>query len=78
MTVSASGSRWRPVCRACLDWSVRRHHLAGALGAALLERIYERGWAKRKGASRVIEFSRAGETALQRAFAMIEATEQFG
>jgi hypothetical protein len=28
----------RPLCRTCLDWSMRRHHLAGALGAALLRR----------------------------------------
>jgi hypothetical protein len=26
----------RPVCKACLDWSERRHHLAGTLGAALM------------------------------------------
>lgn len=29
----------RPLCRTCLDWSVRRPHLAGALGAAILERL---------------------------------------
>jgi DNA-binding transcriptional ArsR family regulator len=58
----------RPVCRACLDWSVRRHHLAGALGAALLENIFERGWAAQRGTSRIVEFTRYGESALQRAF----------
>ena len=31
----------RPLCLPCLDWSVRRHHLAGALGAALLDRCLE-------------------------------------
>lgn len=59
----------RPLCRTCLDWSVRRHHLAGALGAALLERVFERGWAAQRGASRVVEFTRPGEAAFQRAFA---------
>src|ERR1700679_1006099 len=39
--------RRRPVCRACLDWSERRSHLAGALGAALLGQIEARGWARR-------------------------------
>src|SRR6185295_14015090 len=57
----------RPLCRACLDWSVRRNHLAGALGAAILERIYERGWARRRGRSRVVEFAPSGESALKRA-----------
>lgn len=61
----------RPLCRQCLDWSVRRHHLAGALGAALLEQIYERGWAaRRRGASRVVAFTKPGEAALKRAFAL--------
>src|SRR5580704_11424585 len=41
-----SGGR-RPVCKACLDWSERRSHLAGALGKALLDRIYALGWAHR-------------------------------
>ncbi|MDU1668874.1 MAG: winged helix-turn-helix domain-containing protein, partial [Bradyrhizobium sp.] len=31
----------RPVCKACLDWSARRHHLAGTLGAALMKRFTE-------------------------------------
>src|ERR1700689_3095630 len=37
----------RPVCKACLDWSERRHHLAGTLGAALLQRFTELKWAAR-------------------------------
>lgn len=55
----------RPLCRACLDWSVRRHHLAGALGAALLDQFTARGWAKRVRGSRVVTFSTTGETALR-------------
>jgi DNA-binding transcriptional ArsR family regulator len=62
-----SGSR-RPLARLCLDWSVRRHHLAGALGAALLDRSLARGWARRSSSSRAIEFSRAGTLALRERF----------
>lgn len=51
----------RSFCRACLDWSERRHHLAGALGAALFVRIQELGWAKCAGDSRVVAFTAAGE-----------------
>lgn len=54
----------RSFCRACLDWSERRHHLAGALGAALLARIQELGWAKRARDSRAIVFSDRGEESL--------------
>jgi DNA-binding transcriptional ArsR family regulator len=57
----------RPLCRACLDWSERKSHLGGALGAALLDRILEKGWAAR-GEGRVIRFSEAGSKALQAAF----------
>lgn len=59
----------RPLCRACLDWSVRRHHLAGALGAAVLDRVLERGWAAQRRNSRVLEFTPVGEAQLKRVFA---------
>ena len=55
----------RPMCRPCLDWSVRRHHLAGALGAVLLNRFYELGWAKREEGTRIVRFSAAGERAMR-------------
>jgi hypothetical protein len=53
----------RPVCKACLDWSERRHHLAGTLGAALMTRFTELKWLSRDPApgSRVVNFSRNGE-----------------
>ncbi len=48
------------MCKLCLDWSERRHHLAGALGAALLQRFMELGWARREKTSRTIVFSPPG------------------
>ena len=53
----------RPVCKACLDWSERRHHLAGTLGAAMMSRFTELKWAARDSTagSRVVNFSRQGE-----------------
>ncbi|MGE5617153.1 MAG: ArsR/SmtB family transcription factor [Bacillota bacterium] len=64
-----SGERRRPFCLTCLDWSVRRHHLAGQLGAALLEKFYELGWAKRRRGSRVVDFTAAGEREFRKVFA---------
>jgi hypothetical protein len=58
--LDAAANGRRPLCRACLDWSERRHHLAGTLGAALLDHIYDRGWAKRAASSRVVTFTKAG------------------
>lgn len=51
----------RPLCRPCLDWSARRSHLAGTLGAAILQRIYQLGWAKRATGSRVVAFTGEGK-----------------
>jgi DNA-binding transcriptional ArsR family regulator len=51
----------RPVCRACLDWSERRTHLAGSLGTALLTRFFELGWARRDAETRAVHFTADGE-----------------
>ena len=68
--------RKRAFCRACLDWSERRHHLAGALGAALLARIVELGWARRARDSRVVLLTPHGERALHKLFAVRRAALQ--
>jgi DNA-binding transcriptional ArsR family regulator len=68
LDIPALQSSRRPICRACLDWSERRSHLAGGLGQALLEMMLARGWARRLPDSRVIQFSPTGKTAFHRAF----------
>jgi DNA-binding transcriptional ArsR family regulator len=50
----------RPLCRVCLDWSERRYHVAGALGARLLSMLFDRGWAQREKGSRVVRFTPQG------------------
>jgi DNA-binding transcriptional ArsR family regulator len=62
------GTGRRPLLRPCLDWSERRHHLAGALGAALLARLFTLGWARRVRGSRAVRFTTRGEACLERAF----------
>lgn len=59
----------RPVCRACLDWSERRSHLAGALGAAIFDHVLARRWARR-GEGRVVAFTSAGVKAFNAAFGL--------
>ena len=44
----------RRFCRPCLDWSERRPHLAGAVGAALAARCFELGWVGRMRDSRAV------------------------
>jgi DNA-binding transcriptional ArsR family regulator len=55
----------RPLCRPCLDWSERRSHLGGTLGAAILDHVVARRWAVREARSRVVRFSPAGEQKLK-------------
>lgn len=55
----------RPLCLCCLDWSERRFHLGGALGAAILDKIVENGWAARDAKSRIVRISASGERKLR-------------
>ena len=60
----------RPLCLACLDWSVRRHHLAGALGAAVLSCFFALGWARLHKGTRIVSFSAVGERSLLSRFSL--------
>ncbi|CAM3819222.1 winged helix-turn-helix domain-containing protein [Aeromicrobium ponti] len=48
----------------CLDWSERRHHLAGALGHELFERFFELQWIERMEKTRAIRITSAGRKGL--------------
>jgi DNA-binding transcriptional ArsR family regulator len=61
----------RPLCRACIDWSERRYHLAGAVGAAPMSRILALKWATLLPDSRVLRFSVKGERMLKDAFQIL-------
>jgi DNA-binding transcriptional ArsR family regulator len=50
----------RSFARRCLDWTERRPHLAGALGAALLDRLVARGWLTRQRSDRTAHLTPAG------------------
>ncbi|APU14891.1 ArsR/SmtB family transcription factor [Actinoalloteichus fjordicus] len=54
----------RPVVRACLDWTERRSHLAGAVGAALCARLLEQDWIRRVQPGRAVRLTAAGVTGL--------------
>ncbi|MBT3370104.1 MAG: winged helix-turn-helix transcriptional regulator [Rhodospirillaceae bacterium] len=58
-------ARRRQFARQCLDWSERRPHLGGALGAALLDQFLARKWLRRVPGSRAVRLSKAGAAQLQ-------------
>jgi DNA-binding transcriptional ArsR family regulator len=59
--IDALSRAHRPLCRTCLDWSERRSHLAGQLGAAIFETILSHKWAARDRRSRIVRFAKGGE-----------------
>lgn len=59
-------TRRRAWARACLDWSERRPHLGGALGAAWLDLALRSRWVRRESDSRALEVTAAGHRELER------------
>jgi DNA-binding transcriptional ArsR family regulator len=62
---TAFESKQRAACRRCMDWSERRHHLAGPLGTAMLSRFCELKWLSRSKRSRVVRLTPLGELKIQ-------------
>ncbi|UPK69773.1 ArsR/SmtB family transcription factor [Chitinophaga filiformis] len=58
----------RTFIRPCLDWSERRHHLAGAVGAALLDMMLSADWLRKTRQSRAIVITAEGEKMLEKHF----------
>src|SRR5207249_1747924 len=52
----------------CLDWSERRYHLAGALGAALTARLFELQWIERRRPNRSVTVTGRGREGLRDQF----------
>ncbi|MBW8487192.1 helix-turn-helix domain-containing protein [Actinomadura parmotrematis] len=52
----------------CLDWTQRRPHLNGALGAAVTDRLIELGWFERTGTRRALAVTATGRDGLAAAF----------
>jgi DNA-binding transcriptional ArsR family regulator len=60
--------RGRVFCRPCLDWSERRPHLAGRVGAALTARCFDLGWIVRQRDTRAVALTRAGVAGFRETF----------
>jgi DNA-binding transcriptional ArsR family regulator len=58
-------SKKRSFARRCLDWTERRDHIAGALGAAMCERFFELRWITRDRNSRIVRLTPSGRRELQ-------------
>jgi len=63
--LEALARQQRPLIRDCLDWSERELHIAGALGAAITTRLFERGWITRREANRSVVVTDEGHKLLR-------------
>lgn len=70
LDVDAIRSRRRRFAYACMDWSSRRPHLGGALGAALLAHFEQRGWARKDLDSRILRVTPKGEAQMGKCFGL--------
>lgn len=58
----------RSFARPCLDWSERRHHLAGSLATALLDKMFSSGWIKKIKNSRAVVITNRGQKEMRKYF----------
>src|SRR6476660_8104616 len=88
LEVTASGDRSRSAfgvdlrlrtrrifCQPCLDWSERRYHLKGLVGAQILDRLLELGWLKCVSGSRALQLTSSGRAGLSEIF-QIEISDE--
>jgi DNA-binding transcriptional ArsR family regulator len=68
--LSAARARRRVFCRPCVDWTERRPHIGGAVGAALANRCFELKWIDRVRDSRALTITPAGRRGFMEAFAL--------
>jgi DNA-binding transcriptional ArsR family regulator len=61
----------RVFCRPCLDWSERRPHIAGRLGAALAGRCFELGWIERQRDTRALAITATGQAGFAERFGVV-------
>jgi DNA-binding transcriptional ArsR family regulator len=66
--LSTNSAGRRIFCRACLDWSERRYHVAGFIGAEICRRCLELGWLARRRDSRAVQVTAAGRRGLRDMF----------
>ncbi|MFZ0422129.1 MAG: helix-turn-helix transcriptional regulator [Xanthobacteraceae bacterium] len=66
--LSSARNKRRVFCRPCLDWTERRSHIGGAVGAALAERLIELKWIERARDSRALTITPVGRRGLAEFF----------
>jgi len=64
----ARRSTLRHLCRLCLDWTERRPHIAGTVGAAITKRYFDLGWMERMKRSHAVIVTPLGRRGFEETF----------
>lgn len=73
--IDAARALRRPMVRGCLDWTQRRHHVAGAAAAAMLKAFIAQSWIRRGSEPRTVNVTDRGRAALHEHFNLDLATD---
>ncbi|WP_019961034.1 ArsR/SmtB family transcription factor [Woodsholea maritima] len=68
LNITQLSTQRRALCRSCLDWSERRFHLAGGLGAGLLTHMKDHAWLRQRRDSRILDVTPKGELEIGKHF----------
>src|SRR5215471_2251151 len=68
--LAGARSHRRIFCRPCLDWTERRPHLGGSIGAALAQRCFDLGWIERMREGRAVVITPRGRDGLREVFGL--------
>jgi len=68
--LAAARAKRRVFCRPCLDWTERRPHIGGAVGAAVAKRCLDLKWIEQVRDSRALAITPAGHRGLVEAFGL--------
>jgi hypothetical protein len=71
INIREASKKRRIFAKPCLDWSERRYHISGWLGAAMATRIFDKGWISKTSKNRTVRLTDKGTKGLKDEFGIV-------